>query len=59
MTVTDIVLSYLVSQPITVVPIVGSWNKQQLAESIQAANRTIPLEVLNEIEKAANSGITH
>jgi aryl-alcohol dehydrogenase-like predicted oxidoreductase len=45
-TITEIVLSYLLSQPFTTIPIVGCSNPDQLAASMKAADRTISRDAL-------------
>jgi len=56
---TQVVLSYLLSQPIAVVPIVGCGSIRQLNESVSSSDRIIPDDMLELIEKTAESGITH
>jgi aryl-alcohol dehydrogenase-like predicted oxidoreductase len=59
MSMTEIVLAYLLSQPITVVPIIGCRSISQLNVSMSAVGKAIPLEILEKIEKSTGSGIEH
>lgn len=59
MNITEIVLSYLLSQDINVIPIIGCRNKQQLEESMAGIGKILPFEVMNELEEFVGSGIEH
>ena len=48
-TVTEIVLSYIISQP-NAIAVVGCKNMEQLTETMKAADRDIPTDILSDLE---------
>ena len=53
MSITEIVLSYLISQDIDTIPIVGCRTIEQLKDSLKAVNKKIPQEILHKLDKTA------
>jgi len=59
LTVTEIVLGYLLSQPIQVIPVIGCQTLRQLTDSLSAVEKPLGAEVMAELENTTQSGIAY
>jgi aryl-alcohol dehydrogenase-like predicted oxidoreductase len=57
LTIAEVVLVYLLSQPITTIPIIGCRSLDQLDESLKAVESNLPKEAILELEKLTGSGL--
>jgi aryl-alcohol dehydrogenase-like predicted oxidoreductase len=54
-TITQIALAWLIAQPFTTIPIIGSRNLGQLKDSLPAAGIVLPNELLDALNRAVQS----
>ncbi|MBC7958259.1 MAG: aldo/keto reductase [Vallitaleaceae bacterium] len=54
LSITEVILGYLISQPFTTIPIIGSSSKEQLSKSLKAGDLALSKEVIELLNKKSN-----